>query len=307
MSVLQTSAEWIDLHAHVEGLARFGVDPTKFGVGQGVGVLVDAGSAPPAELGKRLSLVQGTTPTTVLAWANICAEGIAGDGCATHDISGAAARIALKQTPGRVVGIKLQASATRLAGRGLAALEIAKSVAVEFGVPLMVHVGNGPPTMREVAEALRTGDIVTHFAHGKPAGALDGEGVHRSLRAARERGVLFDIGHGAGSFSFEVMEALMRHGFPPDIISTDLHRASLEAPVRSLADCMSKMLGLEMAENEVIAAVTDTPRKALKLPEATRTTSYAVQNEEWIATDSYGGTRTFSRRFRPRPIERKGN
>jgi dihydroorotase len=303
MTALQTSAEWIDVHAHVGGLARFGVDPTAFGVEQGVGVLVDAGSAPPAELAPWLRLVQGQTRTTVLAWANICAEGIEGDGCAVHDISGAAARTALEASPGLIVGIKLQASATRLAGRGLAAIENAGSVAAEFGVPLMVHVGNGPPTIREVADVLRPGDIITHFAHGKPEGALDGREVHRSLRAARERGVLFDVGHGAGSFSFAVMEVLMAGGFEPDIISTDLHRGSAVSPVASLADCMSKMLGLGMGEGAVIAAVTATPRKALKCARGARTTSFVVEDEEWVAMDSYGSTRTFGRRIHPRAIE----
>lgn len=302
MSGLQSSAEWIDIHAHIAGLARFGVDPTTFGVEQGVGVLVDAGSAPPSELPETLRIIQATTSTTVLAWANICAEGIAGDGCATHDISGAAARFALREAAALVVGIKLQASATRLAERGLIAIENAKAAAAEFGVPLMVHVGNGPPTIREVATALRPGDIVTHFAHGKPEGALEGRTVHRSLRDARARGVLFDVGHGAGSFSFEVMEGLMAEGFAPDIISTDLHRGSVHAPVGSLAGCMSKLLGLGMPEDAVLHAVTSTPRIALKLPDGTRRTHYSVEDVEWVATDSYGDARTFTRRFRPEPL-----
>ncbi len=119
---LLTSDEWIDLHAHVAGVASIGVDATQYGVRQGVGVLIDAGSAPPLELEDRLEVVNHGA-TTVLAWANICAEGIAGRGCETHDISGAAARSALRALPGQVVGIKLQASNTRLAGRGLRAIE----------------------------------------------------------------------------------------------------------------------------------------------------------------------------------------
>lgn len=303
MSEESLSQEWIDIHAHIDGIADFGVDPNRYGVKQGVGVLVDAGSAPPAELGERLAAVQATTPTTVFAWANICAEGISGRGCTTHDITGEAARIALAQNPGRVVGIKLQASSTRLAARGLEAIENAKRVAGEFGVPLLVHVGNGPPTLREVAAALRPGDIITHFAHGKPEGALDGSAVHPALLDARARGVLFDVGHGAGSFSFEVMEGLIARGFAPDIISTDLHRASAGSPVGSLADCMSKMLGLGMNEEALVRAVTATPRDALHLPESARRTRFVIQDGEWDALDSYGSTRTFTRRIRPLAME----
>jgi dihydroorotase len=266
-------------------------------VDQGVGVVVDAGSAPPSELFRRLDAAQAGCSTTVLAWANICAEGIAGRGCESHDISGGAARTALRELPGRVVGIKLQASSTRLAARGLEAIENAKRVAAEFGVPLLVHVGNGPPTMREVAAALRPGDIITHFAHGKPEGALAGSAVHPALLEARARGVLFDVGHGAGSFSFEVMEGLMARGFAPDIISTDLHRASAESPVGSLADCMSKLLCLGMSEEAVIRAVTTTPQAALHLPPSRRRTRFVVYQGDWAAVDSHGSQRTFRRRF----------
>ena len=293
------SDEWIDIHAHVRGLTRFGVDPTAYGVDQGVGVLVDAGSAPPRLLSALLPGLKRQTHTTVLAWANICGEGIADNDCQDHDISGGAARDALGAAPGRVVGIKLQASNTRLAARGMEAIANAKVVAAEFGVPLMVHVGNGPPTIREVADALRPGDIITHFAHGKPEGALDGLRIHPSILAARQRGVLFDIGHGAGSFSFGVMEHLLTLGFAPDIISTDLHDRSAKSPVGSLADCMSKLHCLGMPLDDVIRAVTETPRKALGLPTATRRTRYSVVQDDWVATDSYGETVRMGRRFVP--------
>jgi dihydroorotase len=295
---VRTTDEWVDIHAHVAGIARIGVDATAYGVEQGVGVLVDAGSAPPVELAERLAAVNRSTATTVLAWANICAEGIAGKGCAGHDISGDAARRALAASPRQVVGIKLQASSTRLAGRGLEAIENAQAVASEFGIPLLVHVGNGRPTLREVARALRPGDIITHFAHGKPEGALDDDGLpHPSLIEARARGVLFDVGHGAGSFSFEVMERLGAARFWPDIISTDLHQGSAISPVGSLADCMSKLLALGMPEGEVLAAVTDRPRAALGLPRAVRHTRFRIASEEWVAQDSYGKRRTLPVRF----------
>jgi dihydroorotase len=297
-----TSAAWIDIHAHVTGLSRSGVDATPYGVAQGVGTLVDAGSAPPAELAERLRAIAAATATTVLAWANICAEGIAGRDCSEHDISGAAARSSLESLAGRAVGIKLQASNTRHAVRALAAIENAKSIAADFGVPLLVHVGNAPPTIREVAAALRQGDIITHFAHPKPDGALEGNRVHPALLAARGRGVLFDIGHGSASFSLDVMEALAAQGFWPDTISTDLHARSAESPVGSLADCMSKLLGLGMALDGVIAAVTSRPREALHLPPETRRTRFAVVEGPWTATDSTGATRRFHQRIVPEAV-----
>ena len=293
------SEPWIDIHAHVAGLSRSGVDADAYGVAQGVGTLVDAGGAPPADLAERIASVNRFARTQVLAWANICAEGIAGEGCANHDISGRDARLALAVGSGAVVGIKLQASNTRLAGRAIEAIENAKAIATEFAVPLLVHVGNAPPTIREVAALLRPGDIVTHFAHGKPDGAVEAGRAHRSLLEARERGVLFDVGHGSGSFSFAVMEQLLADGFPPDIISTDLHAKSAVTPVGSLADCMSKLLGMGMPEDAVIAAVAGTPRRALRLGSAEGFSEFAIEEQAWEAVDSYGDRRVFRRRIIP--------
>ncbi len=299
-----SSPAWIDIHAHVAGLARFGVDPTAHGVAQGVETLVDAGSAPPYELPELLAQVQATTSTRVLAWANICAEGIAGKDCEDHDTTGCAAHAALRALPGTVVGIKLQASNTRLADRGLEAIETAKEVASAFDVPLMVHVGNAPPSMREVLPLLRPGDIVTHFAHGKPLGALGDDGrPHPAFLEARDRGALFDLGHGAGSFSFPVMEALAKHGVWPDIISTDLHAKSVASPVGSLADCMSKLLALGMPLEAVLEAVSTCPREALHLPPTTNVTRFEPRDEPWQAADSYGETRELGRRIVPISVE----
>jgi dihydroorotase len=295
------SDAWVDIHAHVAGLSRSGVEADLHGACQGVEVLIDAGGAPPRDLTARLDSVGAASRTTVLAWANICAEGIAGTDCHAHDISGAAAREALLSDR-RVVGIKLQASNTRLGARALEAIENAKAAAAEAGVPLMVHTGNAPPTVREVAAALRPGDIITHFAHPKPQGALEGHRVHPALREARERGVLFDIGHGSASFSFAVMEALLRDGFPPDTISTDIHTKSATAPVGSLADCASKLLGLGMPLDAVVRAVTVAPRAALHLPPAERSTTFDVVTGPWEAVDSAGERRTFPQRIVPEPL-----
>lgn len=301
---VHVSPGWIDIHVHIAGLARLGVDPTAYGVEQGVATLVDAGSAAPAELHGLLPAVQAETATRVLAWANICAEGIAGRNCDEHDISGCGAHAALRAMPGRVVGIKLQASNTRLGGRGLEAIGIASEVADAFGVPLMVHVGNAPPSMREVLPLMREGDIVTHFAHGKPDGMLDNDGrPHPLLMDARNRGVLFDVGHGAGSFSFEVMDALARHDFWPDIISTDLHVNSAASPVGSLGDCMSKLLNMGMGLEKVIDAVTVTPHAALRLDHDGSLTRFAVRDAPWVGADSYGEQREFGQRIVPVGVE----
>ena len=302
MDELRTSPGWIDIHAHIAGFSkRGGVDAVQYGTAQGVGTLVDAGSAPPAELPELLTTAAGR-PTRVLAWANICAEGIAGADCTTHDMAGEAADLALRECPGRVIGIKLQASHTRLAGRALEALGHARRVAERHAVPLLVHVGNAPPTLEDVLEELRAGDIVTHFAHGKRGGMLENGRIIPAATEARGRGVLFDLGHGAGSFSFDVMEQLMALGFPPNIISTDLHAGSAKSPVGSLADCMSKLVALRMPLDDVVAAVTTVPSKALGI-EPHGSTRFRVESQVWEARDSYGNSRTLGVRIVPDRFE----
>ena len=302
MNELRTSPGWIDIHAHLSGFSkRGGVDVVDYGAAQGVGTIIDAGSAAPRELPALLAAASGG-PTRVLAWANICAEGISGADCTTHDISGEAADFALRECSGQVVGIKLQASSTCLAGRAVEALRNARRVAERHGVPLLVHVGNAPPALEDVLAELRAGDIVTHFAHGKPGGMLHDRRVTPAALEARSRGVLFDVGHGAGSFSFDVMEQLMALDFPPDSISTDLHVGSAKSPVGSLADCMSKLMALGMPLNDVVAAVTTVPSKALGL-EPLGATRFRVETETWEARDSYGNPRTLDVRVVPEPFE----
>lgn len=298
------SAAWIDSHVHLASPATPGrIDPLTFGPAQGVGALIDAGSAPPARLSELLQ-----TGDWVYALANIDSRGIRGRG-AFPEISGNAADEALARFPGRVVGIKVQASQSVLGELALEAIGNAIAVAERHRVPLMVHVGNPPPALEAVCDLLRPGDVITHYAHGKPEGATLADGsALPALRRAYERGVLLDVGHGSSSFSFRRCRWLLDAGIAPSIISTDLHNASAAGPVVSLARTMSKLLALGLTERAVIEAVTGTPAGAFGLDgydgvvaagEPARLTVFQIEDREVETMDSTGEKLTCRRWFQP--------
>lgn len=161
-------------------------------------------------------------------------------------------------------GIKVRASLNATGPHSADALRFARAAADALELPLMVHVGGPPPFLDDVLPHLRTGDIVTHCFTPFHGGVVD----HRfrvvdAAREARARGVLFDVGHGGGSFSFPVAEAALDQGFPPDTISTDLHSKCLDGPAFDLPTTLSKFLALGMTVPEVIERSTHVPAAAI--------------------------------------------
>jgi dihydroorotase len=141
---------------------------------------------------------------------------------------------------------------------------IAKEAAEKVGRPLMVHIGSAPPTAGQLLPVLRCGDILTHAFRGDPNSLLNVDGnILPELIDAKQRGVILDLGHGAGSFSFDSARKMLDQGIEPDVISSDLHAASIHGPVYNLPTTMSKMLNLGMPLEGVIQAVTCNPARAI--------------------------------------------
>ena len=115
---------------------------------------------------------------------------------------------------------------------------------------------------------LRPGDILTHCYRPGPNSALGPDGsVLPEVRAARERGVLFDIAHGMGAFGYETTEGALSHGFPPDVISSDVHVIAVEGPGFDLLHTMSKLLNCGLTLPQVIAMSANRPALAIRRPE----------------------------------------
>jgi dihydroorotase len=147
-------------------------------------------------------------------------------------------------------------------------LDIALQVADEVGMPLMAHIDHPPPSYEEVLARLRPGDVLTHAFRPFPNTPATAQGtVKKAVLDARERGVLFDIGHGKGSFAFKTARAMLANGFYPDTISSDIHQLCIDGPAFDQVTTMSKFLCMGMSLSDVIAASTENAAMALRRPE----------------------------------------
>ncbi|MBN1248905.1 MAG: amidohydrolase family protein, partial [Anaerolineae bacterium] len=151
-----------------------------------------------------------------------------------------------------------------------ASVDRAIEAATLCGKPVMVDFWPRPPERSYpdlILKKLRPGDIHTHvFAQQFPIVDEDGK-VYDHLFQARERGVIFDLGHGAGSFWFRNAVPALRDGFPPDSISTDLHMGNINGPVVSMLVTMSKYLSMGMSLSEVITRSTVAPAREIGRPD----------------------------------------
>ena len=164
-----------------------------------------------------------------------------------------------------VVGVKARVG--RIAGGNshIAPLDIALEVAEELDLPVMAHLDFPPPSRREVIERLRPGDILTHCFRPFPnAPVRDSGRIYDEVLAARERGVIFDIGHGMGSFGFSTARAMLDQGFLPDAISSDVHALNIDGPAYDLLVTMSKFLCLGMPLVDVVRRATVAPAQAVR-------------------------------------------
>jgi dihydroorotase len=267
----------IDLHTHVYwGGTSLGIDAEEFARTSGVTTCVDTGSAGPGNFAGFRRHVIERSAIRILAYLHVSFAGIyafsnrvmVGE---SHDMRLMAARDAVEVAEANrdfIIGIKVRIGRIASGPSGIAPLDIALQVADETGLPVMVHIDEPPPTYEAVVERLRPGDVLTHCYRPFPNAPVDGRGqVRAELRAARDRGVIFDIGHGKGSFSWKTARAMMAGDFPPDVISSDVHQLCINGPAYDQVTTMSKFLHLGMGLSDVIAKSTVAAASALQRPE----------------------------------------
>ncbi len=264
----------IDLHTHVYwGGTSIGVDPDAIAHQGATTTLVDAGTAGPANLaGFRRHVIEAAA-CRVLPYINVAFPGIYAFSDAVmvgecQDIRLLDARECVRvarEHADLVVGVKVRVGRGASGANGIGPLDIAIEAADELGLPLMAHLDHPPPSRREVMERLRPGDVLTHCFRPFPNAPAHPDGrVREESLAARERGIIFDIGHGKGSFGFGTARAMLENGFMPDCISSDVHVLSIEGPAYDLLVTMSKFLCLGMPLVEVIRAATSAPAAAVR-------------------------------------------
>jgi dihydroorotase len=259
----------VDLHTHLyPGVSHYGIEPDAHCLGRGVTTAVDAGSAGAQTFPGLRRYVIERSRTSILAFLNIAVEGmisrLVGE---LEDIRWASPEQAVaraREHPDLIVGIKVRLGHQMVGDDPGPALRLAREAADVLGLPLMVHVIDLRPGLAWLLPRLKRGDIVTHCFHGNEGGILDaGARVLPEAVSARERGVLFDVGHGAGSFAYRVARRAIAQDFPPDTISSDLHAHNAAGPVFDQATTLSKLLHVGMTLEDVIRATTATPALAI--------------------------------------------
>ncbi|MEM7694902.1 MAG: amidohydrolase/deacetylase family metallohydrolase [Pseudomonadota bacterium] len=267
----------IDLHTHVYwGGTSLGIDAEEFCRMSGVTTAVDTGSAGPGNfMGFRRHVID-RSEVRILAYLHVSFAGIyafsntvmVGESEEIRLMAPADCARVADENRDVIVGIKVRCGRHASGTQGWNALQMALEVADETGLPLMAHIDHPPPTYEEVIGALRPGDILTHCFRPFPNAPCNGQGaVKEAVREARQRGIIFDVGHGGGSFSFKTARAMLAGGFEPDTISSDVHSVCIDGPAFDQVTTMSKFLVMGMPLGRVIAASTVAAADALKRPE----------------------------------------
>ena len=261
----------VDLHVHVWwGVAHLAVEADPSCLYRGVTTAIDAGSSGSNTIAGFHRYVMQKADTRVLAFLHISGMGqLDSEIGELEDVRWARVEKAVeaaKMFPETIVGIKVRLSEAILGNNDLIAMERSLEASGQLGKPLMIHIGGTVNPVETYLDQLRPGDIVTHSFTGNPPGIVDNTGkVIDSARDAMKRGVNFDVGHGAGSFSFDVAEKCAVDGFGPGTVSSDVHRYNIRGPVYDLLTTLSKYLYLGYSLDEVIAFSTQRPASAIRM------------------------------------------
>jgi dihydroorotase len=255
----------IDIHTHVfPYVGPYGIEPDPYCVHRGVTTVIDAGTSGAFTFPAFRKFTIEKATTRIRALLHVVSIGMVTGSTENMgellDLRYCVPELAVKaakENSDLVVGFKIRFSEKYTGPNDYAGMKRARAVADEAALPLMIHIGGSYTPLGELLALMKKGDVVTHSFNGHPHGLLDASGrLTPEVLQARERGVLFDVGHGAGSFSFEVMEKCLAQGFRPDTISSDLYSANIDGPVYDLVTTLSKFLLLGLSLREVIEMST---------------------------------------------------
>ena len=270
----------IDIHAHIfygtdpnaylsNGISAVAPDGFSFRVG--VTSIVDAGGPGWRNFEQFKSLVIDRSQTRVMSMINIVGTGMKG-GDLEQDLADMDAQKTAecaRRFPGTIVAVKV----AHYRGPEWDPVDRAVEAGRSAGIPVMIDFGGHTPPLSLsdlLLVHLRPGDIFTHaYAHVRGRTPIVGEDgkLHPFVLEARKRGLIFDVGHGGGSFLFRQAVPALRQGFFPDAISTDLHTGSMNAGMKDMLNVMSKLLNLGMSLAAVIERSTWKPAQLIKRPD----------------------------------------
>lgn len=258
----------IDLHTHVyHGATCWGVRADPIAARTGVTTWLDVGSSGAFNFPGFREFIAQPASSRIYALLNISSIGLTAQTWELANLNYLDVDLCCKlidHNRDLILGVKVRVDKNTTSGTGLAGLERGRQAAEASGLPMMVHIGMGPPTITEVLDFMRPGDILTHCFTGHSMRIVDEDGgLLEVAKRAWDSGIVMDIGHGAGSFSFTTASALIAAGHRPDVISSDIHQFSIHGPLFDMPTCLSKFLALGMSLEEVIAASTVRPAQVL--------------------------------------------
>lgn len=269
----------IDLHCHTYAFgSAIGIPADELVALQCTTTVVSAGDAGANNLAAFRRFVVPASRTRQFAFVHIAVAGLAGFPVPElYNIEYAQPEVtarAVAEGAGFVLGVKVRMSENVVARHGTEPLKRAIKACEMSGVPakIMCHIGgvSDRALMSQILDLLRPGDVLTHCYSGAPNLAGDGTNIVQDGKllpaalAAKKRGVIFDVGHGGGSFDYTIAEAAIAQGCPPDTISSDVHVFSGNTPgLPFMPWVMSKFLGLGFSLPEVVAMATAAPARVI--------------------------------------------
>jgi dihydroorotase len=262
----------VDLHTHCYwGATYWGVEPDPIAARSGVTTWLDVGSAGAYSFPGFRRYIAEASRARAYSLLNLSSIGLIAPTWEFANLDYCDIELAARLVEANrdlILGIKARIDGRTTRGVGLRPLELARELADGLRLPLMVHIGSGPPTIGQVAALLRPGDILTHcFTGGDMRIVAPDRSLHAAIRALHERGLILDLGHGTGSFTYEVTEAALAQGLLPDVISSDIHQLSVQGPMFDLPTTLSKFLALGLSLPETIERATSRPAAAMGRPD----------------------------------------
>ncbi|HEX2945878.1 MAG TPA: hypothetical protein VHT96_07965 [Clostridia bacterium] len=299
---------WIDLHAHInDGFGMFGINADDIGYRTGVCMVADAGTTGDYTIGGFRKYVEPTIKTNIKLFICISPIGVIfnHEYNAMEYLNAGNTVRTIEANRDIICGVKVRIASGVIRHEGIEPLRIASEAAGITGLPLMVHIGGNPPYLSDIEPYLKKGDILTHCFNGSGDVWNEDGTPSKPLQRLIERGIILDVGHGAGSFSFDVCRKAFLRGIPKISISTDLHAYSRNHPVHDMATTLTKMLALSMPLEDIMYGVTKLPAEILclenwcDLSELRNATFFRIDSVPDEYTDSCGKSISFSKRIVP--------
>jgi dihydroorotase len=317
------SPGWIDFHVHVFwGCSHYGIEADPHCIANGVTTAVDAGSAGADTFDGFCRYVMEKSQTRLLAFLHISSQGLLSQGIGELEhieyanVSKAIEMI--EKHRDHILGVKVRlTNKLVIPSAGLRPLHLAREAADNVHLPIMVHPQNAwCNSLDDILAVMRKDDVLTHCFHGFACGLLDVNGILRSsVRDAMNRGVIFDVGHGKGSFNWCVAERAIEQGLLPSTISSDLHVYNIDGPVFDFPTTLSKFLHLGMSLDDVIARATRYPAQiigksdrigTLRIGACGDAVVFKLESGSFDFVDAHGQHRTGSKRIVPTATVRAG-